>query len=95
VVKCPSTPLNVQYGFDFASRPTGASNLVTTASYLPFGPMKSLSFANVTTQTMGYDARYRVTSNSLLLGQSTLAQYTYSHDAVGNITGILDATDSV
>jgi RHS repeat-associated protein len=67
---------------------------VTTASYLPFGPLKTLSFANGTTQTLGYDARYLLTSNSLLLGQNTIAQYTYGHDLVGNITSILDATDS-
>jgi RHS repeat-associated protein len=94
VVKYPSTQLTVQYGFDYAGRPTSASNLVTTASYLPFGPLKNLSFANGTTQTLGYDARYRVTSNSLgVTGQNPLAQYTYGYDATGNITSILDATD--
>jgi RHS repeat-associated protein len=92
VVKYPSTQLTVQYGFDYAGRPTSASNLVTTASYLPFGPLKTLSFANGTTQNMAYDARYRMTSNSLV-GPSTIAQYTYGYDATGNITTILDATD--
>ena len=43
---------------------------------------------------MGYDARYRMRSNSLLLGQNALAQYAYGHDVAGNITSILDATDS-
>jgi RHS repeat-associated protein len=94
VVKYPSTQLTVTYGFDYAGRSTSASNLVAAATYLPFGPVKSLSFANGTTQTLGYDARYRVTSNSLAGANTTLAQYTYGYDASGNITSILDATDS-
>ncbi|MDP9190151.1 MAG: RHS domain-containing protein [Acidobacteriota bacterium] len=91
-VKYPSTQLTVQYGFDYAGRPTSASGFVTAAEYLPFGPLKSLSFANGTTQSMAHDTRYRISSNSLI-DSNTIAQYTYTHDAASNITLILDATD--
>ncbi len=93
VVSYPSTQLTVQYGFDYAGRPTSAGNFVTAASYLPFGPLTSLSFANGTTQTIAHDARYRVESNRLTSGPNTIAHYTYGYDAAGNITSILDATD--
>ncbi|HYC62727.1 MAG TPA: RHS repeat-associated core domain-containing protein [Thermoanaerobaculia bacterium] len=93
VIAYPSTQTTVEYGFDHAGRPTSASGTITNATYLPFGPLTSLTFANGTTQTMSYDARYRMTSNTLGTAQSTLAQYAYTYDAAGNITGILDAMD--
>jgi RHS repeat-associated protein len=92
LIKYPSTQLTVQYGFDHAGRPTSASDLVTAATYLPFGPLARLTFVNGTTQTLAHDTRYRVTSNTLA-GSSTIAQYTYGYDAAGNITSLLDATD--
>ncbi|HEX3578136.1 MAG TPA: DUF6531 domain-containing protein, partial [Thermoanaerobaculia bacterium] len=58
----------VQYTFDFAGRPLTASDgapLVTSASYLPFGPMTALAYGNGTTKTMQYDARYRISENKL------------------------------
>jgi YD repeat-containing protein len=93
VVRYPSTQLVVQYGFDYAGRATSASEVVNAAVYLPFGPLASLTFANGTTQSLLYDARYRVTSNTLA-GPSTIAQYTYGYDAAGNVTSLLDATDA-
>ena len=35
------------------------------ASYLPFGPPTELKFANGTTQSLAYDARYRTLTNEL------------------------------
>jgi RHS repeat-associated protein len=93
VIRYPSTQLTVEYAFDHAGRPTSASGVVTAATYQPFGPLKSVSFANGTTQTMTYDQRYRMTSNKLTAPSTTIAHYTYVYDAAGNITGLLDATD--
>jgi hypothetical protein len=88
----------VDYSFDYADRPysaaSGATSYVTSASYLPFGPATQLVFGNGTTQTMQYDARYRPSENQLAAGMTSLADYTYTSDALGNITAIHDALDA-
>jgi RHS repeat-associated protein len=85
------------YTFDLAGRPATMSGIITASSYLPYGPLTSLSYANGTTKIMQYDARYRVTENQLTTpggeGVITLAGYGYSEDAAGNITEIRDETD--
>jgi len=93
--------MSVSYGYDFANRPFNASasgggaiTFVSSASYLPFGPLTSLVFGNGTTQTMSYDSRYRITQNKLTAAAGTLAQYDYGYDAIGNITSINDAQDA-
>jgi len=87
----------VTYAFDFADRPTSAvssgANFVTSAAYLPFGPVTSLTFGNGTSQLMTHDNRYRLLQNKLLGPAGTLAQYDYAYDAVGNVTQIHDGTD--
>ncbi len=86
----------VTYAFDFADRPSAASSGVTTyvssATYAPFGPETSLAFGNGTTKTMSFDLRYRPTENKLVKDAppSTLAQYTYMEDGVGNVTQLND-----
>jgi RHS repeat-associated protein len=90
--------LAVTYGFDFADRPVSATSptaaIVSSAGYLPFGPMTTLAFGNGTTQTMQYDARYRPLENKLITATGTLAQYAYAEDAIGNITQMHDVTDA-
>jgi RHS repeat-associated protein len=88
---------NVSYTFDYAGRPLSAQTdvpLVQSANYLPFGPLTSLQFANGTTKTMTYDARYRPLTNVLSAGASTLSSHTYGYDATGNITSIADVLDA-
>jgi len=93
-VRYPSTKLNVNYTFDYAGRPLTASGVINGAQYLPFGPLKQLTFANGTTQTMSYDNRYRVTENVLAAATGALARYRYEYDAAGNITRIQDMLDA-
>lgn len=88
--------LGVTYTYDFAGRPvsaaTASASIITSATYLPFGPARSLMFGNGMSQVIQYDPRYRVTRNSLSLG-SIIAQSDYSYDGAGNITSIQDGTD--
>lgn len=90
----------VTYSFDFADRPyaasSGGATYVSAASYKPFGPEASLSFGNGTTKTMSFDNRYRPTENKLVKDSplTTLADYVYGEDDVGNITSIADAQDA-
>ncbi|HYH09212.1 MAG TPA: RHS repeat-associated core domain-containing protein [Thermoanaerobaculia bacterium] len=88
----------VDYGFDRAGRPVSASTngaaLVTSASYLPFGPRTETVFANGARRVMDYDTRYRPDGLRLIGPSSTLVSYDYQHDHAGNITGILDLLDT-
>lgn len=91
----------VTYAFDFADRPVSAvgskdgttTTYVSSASYMPFGPEKSLSFGNGTTETRSFNTRYRMHTN-VLSGATTLASHTYTYDGVGNATTITDDVDT-
>ncbi|HKR62486.1 MAG TPA: RHS repeat-associated core domain-containing protein [Thermoanaerobaculia bacterium] len=84
--------------YDFANRPysqaTATTNLIWSTGYLPFGPVTTISFSNGTQQIMTYDSRYRMASNKLTGPGGTIAEYTYTYDVAGNITGIADAVDA-
>ncbi|HEV7237955.1 MAG TPA: RHS repeat-associated core domain-containing protein [Thermoanaerobaculia bacterium] len=92
----------VTYAFDDAGRPVAATgtmtgqntSYVTAASYLPFGPMTSLTLGNGTTETRTYNTRYLPLTSRLTSGATTVAQYAYTNDPAGNITAIADATHS-
>ncbi len=93
----------VDYTFDFADRPLTAAasepsyeTYVSDATYAPFGPVKTLTFGNGTRQTFTVDTRYMPYQNKLevVSPSSTLADFSYTHDGVGNITAITDNTDS-
>jgi RHS repeat-associated protein len=90
--------LTAQYTFDFADRPysliAGSATIVSAASYLPFGPLATMSLGNGTTRTMQYDTRYRPLENKLTGPSGMIADYTYAEDAAGNITQLHDATDA-
>src|SRR5438045_4418164 len=61
--------LVAHYTSDFADRPlsliAGSTNIVSAATYLPLGPMTSLTFGNGTTRAVQYDSRYRPLENKL------------------------------
>lgn len=88
----------VTYTFDRSNRPISATMdgtpIVTAATYRPFGPASEIAFGNGTTRTSTFDNRYRPVKNKLTAPSSTLAEYDYVNDAVGNITQIHDAVDA-
>jgi RHS repeat-associated protein len=84
----------VTYAFDFADRPlsaaSGATSYVSGAVYQPFGPESSLTYGTsptTMTRTMAFDQRYRPTELKLQ-GTSTIYDYFYNEDPVGNILSI-------
>ncbi|HUP62563.1 MAG TPA: RHS repeat-associated core domain-containing protein [Thermoanaerobaculia bacterium] len=90
--------LLASYAHDYSSRPVGVTTssgvtLVSSAQYLPFGPLTDIVYGNGTHHTMQYDARYRLTKNKLAAPASTLAEHDYLHDGVGNILSIADVLD--
>ena len=88
---------SVSHTFDYAGRPLtasrGGSSLVSSATYLPFGPLTEMVLGNGAVKRMTYDHRYRPVTNSLTTNDRPLASYSYSHDAVGNVTSIRDEID--
>lgn len=84
----------VTYSFDYAGRPIGAASggapLVSSAKYLPLGPMTEMVLANGTVRTTQFDARYLPLSNQLTGPSGTIASYGYDTDAGGNILSIHD-----
>jgi hypothetical protein len=72
--------------YDYAGRPISlasqATVLVSSASYLPFGPETEVVFGNSLAQRKTYDARYRLTSNQLVPTGTggALAAYEYQYD---------------
>ena len=94
--------VSATYGFDFADREVsldvttpgsvGAFSVVSTATYLPSGPLSSLALGSGVTETRGFDGRYVPASIGLSgpsegLGERT---WTYTTDRVGNILGIVE-----
>jgi len=84
----------VSYGFDFAGRPTsavtGGMTLVSSASYLPYGPLTSIVYGNGTRKDVAHDPRYRPTENKLTGPAGVIAHYQYTYDPASNITAIED-----
>jgi RHS repeat-associated protein len=66
---------------------------VSAATYEPFGPIASISYGNGTVQTFSYNTRYFPTENKLV-GSSTLGDYVYGEDAVGNINALTDKVNA-
>jgi RHS repeat-associated protein len=89
---------SVAYTFDFADRPKtakmGTTTYVSSATYAPFGPETKIVYGNGTTKTVTVDQRYRIKTNKLTNGAATLASYSYTPDALGNITQIADLNDA-
>lgn len=81
------------YEYDDAGRPfsltVGSTAIVTSTTYLPFGPMTSMTLGNGLEKKMSYDARYRLTA----LDAGPEIALRYAHDPAGNILSISDTVD--
>lgn len=89
---------SIQYSRDAAGRISGvtalppgtsgagAGNVVTTISYLPFGPIASYTLGNGQTITRTYDANYALTDVV-----SPALNLHFARDAMGNITALGNA----
>jgi len=94
-------PGNVRasYGFDFADRQTALTvqdgngpvqTLVTAAAYKAFGPLSGLTLGNGLSETRSFNSRYFPTGISV----PSRLDWTYTTDAVGNVTAITDALNA-
>jgi RHS repeat-associated protein len=84
------------YGFDFADREAsltvddggGPQAVVTSASYLPGGPLTALALGNGVAESRLFDARYLPVSITATTARDHA--WAYSNDAVGNVTSIVE-----
>jgi RHS repeat-associated protein len=84
--------------YDFADRPATLlaqrpgkpdQALVSTASYLPYGPVKSLTLGNGLTETHTFTQRYF--PSTITLGTpANVLNWSYTTDKASNISGITD-----
>ncbi len=83
------------YAFDFADRPASARSsstvYVSSATYLPFGPLKDVTYGNGTSRSATFDQRYQPQELKLLKGATSLADHTYQFDGGGNVLQLHDA----
>jgi len=91
----------IDYTYDFADRQlsavSGATVYVASATYLPFGPIETITYGNNTVKRMSYDLRYRPLTNNLekgLTNPTYLMRNTYGFDPGQNLTTLtnVDAT---
>lgn len=66
---------------------------MTDAAYKPFGPLHTLDLGNGLVETHDFDGRYYPTRITVA-GASTLLDWDYDVDAVGNVTYIDDLLDA-
>lgn len=67
--------------------------VVSAASYLPFGPMTTLSFGNGRVLTKAYDLNYNIDKVSDAAASNPLSA-DFSLNAVGAITGLIERTSA-
>ena len=83
------------YGFDAIGRVSSLTSdyqsqvktLASNIEYLPFGPMKSMTYGNNKVQTQSFDLDYRLTSKDV----SGIKTLSYGYDVTNNITSIGDS----
>ncbi|WP_210404744.1 hypothetical protein [Hahella sp. CCB-MM4] len=63
--------------------------VIQDVSYLPFGPLQSLTYGNGEIRTVTYDQDYQLTHI-----QSTVLDRQYGYDTAGNIDAVTDLLDS-
>jgi RHS repeat-associated protein len=91
------------YTYDFADRqqtltlePAAGSPepLVTASSYKAFGPLTSLTLANGVSESRTFDVRYHPKRIIVTGPSSTLLDWSYTVDDVGNVEAIADLLNS-
>jgi RHS repeat-associated protein len=76
------------------SSDSGFTAVIDDFDYAPTGQVSFIDYANGTTTTNTYDAtkRYRLASKVTSDGTNNLQNLTYTYDALGNVTRIVDAS---
>lgn len=73
---------------------SGKSQTVLSSGFYPFGPLKSISFANKEQESLANDLDYRTAEiTATNSSNKTLMDLKYSYDAANNITSIADSVN--
>lgn len=84
----------VTYVYNKAGLLDAVGSYVTNIDYSPLGQISHINYGNTASTTNEYDAAklYELVSKTTSFATSTLQKLTYTYDAVGNITKIVDAS---
>lgn len=88
--------LKVSYNYDAAGLPDTIPPYITSIDYSPLGQPKRVAFGNGVVTTNTYDATklYRLTNKKTISGATTLQDLTYTYSAAGDVTKIVDASQT-
>jgi RHS repeat-associated protein len=67
------------------------TNVTSSITHQPFGPLKSMAFNNGITETVGYDLDYRMTGIADTAGATSYQNLAYGLDAASNVGTITDS----
>ena len=73
-----------------STKNSSVKNVVTSASYEPFGPIKDLTYGN----GLNFDYQHRTDYRTSSISSTSIADKLYGFDAAGNITTIDDALNA-
>jgi RHS repeat-associated protein len=75
-----------------ASATAPIQTLVSGVTYLPFGPIQSLTYGNGAVTTLQYDSDYRMTRSTTT--SNPVRDIVYAYNSAGNITSLTDQANT-
>ncbi|WP_265705497.1 RHS repeat domain-containing protein [Verminephrobacter aporrectodeae] len=92
----PRSGDTVTYSVNSLGRPTSIPGYIDAVSYWPSGQVKEISYANGTQSIYGQNSRLLPSTFVTYSRSGTYyGDFTFSYDAVGNLTRIMDYRDSL
>lgn len=93
-VTYPMSGTVVDYTYDALGRQTKVNGFINAVTYWPSGQVKSITYANGQVQSFTENNRLMVTGLKVAKGTTTLLNSTYTYDAFGNVTKLVDTVDT-
>ena len=93
-VTYPQSATVVDYTYDALGRQTKVNGFINAVTYWPSGQVKDITYANGQVQSFIENNRLLVTGLKVAKGTSVLLNSTYTYDAGGNVSKVVDTVDA-
>ena len=93
-VTYPQSATVVDYTYDALGRQTKVNGYINAVTYWPSGQVKAITYANGQVQSFVENNRLMVTGLKVAKGTSVLLNSTYTYDALGNVSKLVDTIDA-
>ena len=93
-VTYPQSATVVDYTYDALGRQTKVNGYINAVTYWPSGQVKAITYANGQVQSFTENNRLMVTGLKVAKGTSVLLNSTYTYDALGNVSKLVDTIDA-